>query len=85
MVALGTTYRIQVIWAPILNRTPHNKYSNTTPVKNPVLPQKLGKIRKIAAKFELNPTQKTILKNKTPGFKLRRYGKLIENLVLKFR
>ena len=62
-------YRIHVIWAQLLNRTPPNEYSNTTPVKNPVLPQKLAKNGKIAAKFELKPTQKPILRNKTLGFK----------------
>ena len=44
-------YRIHVIWAPLLNRTPPIEYSNTTPVKNPVLGQKLAKIGKIAANF----------------------------------
>ena len=43
-------------------------YSNTTPVKNPIVGQKLAKVWQIAAKFELNPTQKSILKNRTPGF-----------------
>ena len=62
-------YRIHVIWAPLLNRTPPIEYSNTTPVKNPILGQNLAKIWQIAAKFELNPTLKTILKNRTPGFK----------------
>ena len=32
-------YRIHVIWAPLLNRTPPIEYSNTTPVKNLVLGQ----------------------------------------------
>ena len=44
-------YRIHAIWAPLLNRTPPIEYSNTTPVKNPVLGQKLAKIGKIAANF----------------------------------
>ena len=50
-----------------MNRTPPIKYSNTTPVKNPVLGQKLAKNGQIVAKFELYPNQKTTLKNRTPG------------------
>ena len=38
-------YRIHVIWAPLLNRTPPIEYSNTTPVKNLVLGQKLDKLQ----------------------------------------
>ena len=59
-------YRIDVIWTPLSNRTPPKANSNTTPVKNPVLGHKLLKIAQIVAKFELNPTQKSILKNRTP-------------------
>ena len=44
-------YRIHVIWAPLLNRTPPIEYSNTTPAKTPVLGQKLAKIGQIEAKF----------------------------------
>ena len=62
-------YRIRVVWTPLLNRTPPIEYSSTTPVKNPNLGQKLAKFGQIAAKFELNPTQKSILKSRTPGFK----------------
>ena len=48
------------------NRTPPKANSNTTPVKNPVLGQTFVKIGQIVAKFELNPIQKSILKNRTP-------------------
>ena len=37
------TYRIDVIWTPLLNRTPPIKNSNTTPVKYLYLGQKLVK------------------------------------------
>ena len=57
-----TEYRIHIIWAPLLNRTPPNEYSNTTPIKNPDLGKKMAKIGQNVAKFELNPTQKNILK-----------------------
>ena len=55
-----------VIWDPLSNRTPTIENFNTTQAKNPDLGHKLVKI---AAKFELSPTQKPILKNRTPGFK----------------
>ena len=56
-------YRIRVIWTLLLNKAPPIKYFNRTPDNNQVLGQKLEKIGKIAAKFELNPNQKLILKN----------------------
>ena len=39
----STNYRIDVIWTPLLNRTPPIKNSNTTLVKNLYLGQKLVK------------------------------------------
>ena len=50
-----TEYRIHIIWAPLLNRTPPNEYSNTTPIKNQFLPQKLAKTKKLQP--NLNWTQ----------------------------
>ena len=37
------TYRIDVIWTPLLNRTPSSEKSNRTPVIKPDLSQKLVK------------------------------------------
>ena len=62
----GVSYRIDSIWTPILIGTPPSDKSNRNLVKTSNLGQKSAKIGQIFGKFELNPTQKPILKNRTP-------------------
>ncbi len=53
------TYRIDVIWTSLLNKTPPTENSDTNPFKSPDLSLKFLKDGQIAAKIWIEPHPKT--------------------------